>query len=104
MTSSSSSNPPPPVERAVPEIIDKLPSHPGLITKTGTTILGSALLATAMTKVRRLLFPSRQLLLQSLFRSLYATILGVGGDILSTTVFFLLVALFREFRDRKDAD
>jgi hypothetical protein len=32
------------------------------------------------------------------------TIPGVGRDILSITLLFLLVALFREFRDRKDAD
>jgi len=47
MASSSPSNPPPPAERAA-EIIDKLPSHPSLITKTGTAILGSGLLATAI--------------------------------------------------------
>src|ERR1700680_1940761 len=46
---SSSSNPPPPAERAA-EIIDKLPSHPSLITKTGTAILGSGLLATAISQ------------------------------------------------------
>ena len=49
MTSSSSSKPPPPTERAA-EIIDKLPSHPSLITKTGTAILGSGLLATAISQ------------------------------------------------------
>ena len=36
-------------ERAA-EIIDKLPSHPSLITKTGTAILGSGLLATAISQ------------------------------------------------------
>jgi hypothetical protein len=46
---SSSSNPPPPSERAA-EIVDKLPSHPNLITKTGTAILGSGLLATAISQ------------------------------------------------------
>ena len=49
MASSSSSNPPPPAERAA-EIVDKLPSHPSLITKTGTAILGSGLLATAISQ------------------------------------------------------
>jgi F-type H+-transporting ATPase subunit b len=49
MASSSSPNPPPPAERAA-EIIDKLPSHPSLITKTGTAILGSGLLATAISQ------------------------------------------------------
>ncbi|KAI0249674.1 hypothetical protein BJV78DRAFT_1225278 [Lactifluus subvellereus] len=48
-TMASSSNPPPPAERAG-EIIDKLPSHPSLITKTGTAILGSGLLATAISQ------------------------------------------------------
>ena len=81
---SSSSNPPPPAERAA-EIVEKLPSHPSLITKTGTAILGSGLLATAISqelyvfneetviavgyfilfayiaKVRRFLFYSRQI-------------------------------------------
>ncbi|KAF8270705.1 hypothetical protein EI94DRAFT_1722389 [Lactarius quietus] len=46
---SSSSNPPPPAERAA-EIVDKLPSHPNLITKTGTAILGSGLIATAISQ------------------------------------------------------
>ena len=49
MASSSSSNPPPPAERAA-EIVEKLPSHPSLITKTGTAILGSGLLATAISQ------------------------------------------------------
>ena len=48
-TMASSSNPPPPAERAA-EIVDKLPSHPSLITKTGTAILGSGLLATAISQ------------------------------------------------------
>jgi hypothetical protein len=46
---SSPSSPPPPAERAT-EIIDKLPSHPSLVTKTGTAILGSGLLATAISQ------------------------------------------------------
>lgn len=45
----SSSNPPPPAERAS-EIIDKLPSSPNLITKTGSVILGTGLLATAISQ------------------------------------------------------
>ncbi|KAH9970949.1 ATP synthase [Lactifluus volemus] len=48
-TMSSPSSPPPPAERAT-EIIDKLPSHPSLVTKTGTAILGSGLLATAISQ------------------------------------------------------
>ncbi|RDB18498.1 ATP synthase subunit 4, mitochondrial [Hypsizygus marmoreus] len=45
----SSSNPPPPSERAS-ELIEKLPSSPGLITKTGTAILGTGLVATAISQ------------------------------------------------------
>lgn len=45
----SSSNPPPPAERAS-EIINNLPSSPNLITKTGTVVLGTGLLATAISQ------------------------------------------------------
>lgn len=45
----SSSNPPPPSERAS-ELIEKLPSSPGLITKTGSAILGTGLIATAISQ------------------------------------------------------
>lgn len=44
-----SSNPPPPAERAS-EIINSLPSSPGLITKTGAALLGTGLLATAISQ------------------------------------------------------
>ncbi|CCM01276.1 uncharacterized protein FIBRA_03325 [Fibroporia radiculosa] len=44
----SSSNPPP-AERAS-ELINKVPSSPGLITKTGTVILSTGLLATAISQ------------------------------------------------------
>lgn len=44
-----SSNPPPPAERAT-EIINNLPSSPGLITKTGAALLGTGLLATAISQ------------------------------------------------------
>jgi len=37
----------------VAEIIDNLPSHPGLITKTGTALLDSVLLATAISQELR---------------------------------------------------
>ncbi|KIJ65432.1 hypothetical protein HYDPIDRAFT_152238 [Hydnomerulius pinastri MD-312] len=46
---SMSSNPPPPAERAS-EIINNLPSSPSLVTKTGTAILGTGLLATAISQ------------------------------------------------------
>jgi hypothetical protein len=39
----------PPAERAS-EIIDKLPSSPNLLTKTGSVILGSGLVATAISQ------------------------------------------------------
>ncbi|KAJ8482463.1 hypothetical protein ONZ45_g14945 [Pleurotus djamor] len=45
----TSSNPPPPSERAS-EIIEKLPSSPNLITKTGTAVLGTGLVATAISQ------------------------------------------------------
>jgi F-type H+-transporting ATPase subunit b len=44
-----SANPPPPAERAS-EIIEKLPSSPNLITKTGTAILGTGVVATAISQ------------------------------------------------------
>ncbi|KAF9068436.1 hypothetical protein BDP27DRAFT_1327346 [Rhodocollybia butyracea] len=47
--SMSSSNPPPPSERAS-EIINKLPSQPNLITKTGTALLGTGLAAAAISQ------------------------------------------------------
>jgi hypothetical protein len=49
LSSTSNTPPPPPAERAS-EIINKLPSSPGLITKTGTAILGTGLLATAISQ------------------------------------------------------
>jgi len=48
-TLATPSNPPPPAERAS-EIINKLPSSPNLITKTGTAILGTGLAATAISQ------------------------------------------------------
>ncbi|KAG6902565.1 hypothetical protein C0995_014954 [Termitomyces sp. Mi166 len=48
-TMSTSSTPQPPSERAS-EIIDKLPSSPGLLTKTGSAILGTGLAATAISQ------------------------------------------------------
>ncbi|PFH50216.1 hypothetical protein AMATHDRAFT_61396 [Amanita thiersii Skay4041] len=48
-TMASSSNPPPPSERAS-EMIEKLPSSPNLITKTGTALLGTGLAAAAISQ------------------------------------------------------
>ena len=44
-----SASPPPPSQRAS-EIIDKIPSSPNLITKTGTAVLGTGILATAISQ------------------------------------------------------
>ncbi len=44
-----STSPPPPPERAS-ELINKLPSSPNLITKTGSVILGTGLIATAISQ------------------------------------------------------
>src|SRR5258708_20455089 len=49
MASSSSSNPPPPEQRAA-EIVDNLPSHPSLVTKTGMAVLGIGLLPTPISQ------------------------------------------------------
>ena len=45
----ASSSKPPPEERAA-EIINTLPSSPNLITKTGSVVLGTGLLATAISQ------------------------------------------------------
>ena len=45
----SSSSKPPPEQRAA-EIINNLPSSPNLVTKTGSVILGTGLLATAISQ------------------------------------------------------
>lgn len=44
----SGSNPPP--EQKAAEIINKLPSSPNLLTKTGTVVLGTGVLATAISQ------------------------------------------------------
>ena len=44
----SSSNPPP-AEKAS-ELIHKMPSSPGIVTKTGSVVLGTGLLATAISQ------------------------------------------------------
>ncbi|KAK7685776.1 hypothetical protein QCA50_011122 [Cerrena zonata] len=45
----STNNQQPPAERAA-ELVDKLPSSPNLITKTGSVVLGTGLLATAISQ------------------------------------------------------
>ena len=45
----ASSSKPPPEKRAA-EIIDSLPSRSGLITKTGTAVLGTGMLAAAISQ------------------------------------------------------
>src|SRR5258708_23057513 len=121
MASSSSSNPPPPEQRAA-EIVDKLPSHPSLVTKTGAAILGSGLLATAISqelyvfneetviafgyiilfayiaKVRQFVFLPRHLTLPITFMQLSP---GSEWQFYSSTPFFLLFALFCDLRGRR---
>ena len=65
------SNPPPPAERAS-ELIEKLPSSPNLITKTGSVILGTGLLATAIS--------------QELYVVNEETVIAVGFVILATLI------------------
>ena len=65
----------PPAERAS-EIIDKLPSSPNLLTKTGSVILGSGLVATAIS--------------QELYVMNEETVIAVG--------FFLLVGFIAKVR------
>ena len=67
----SSSNPPPPAERAS-EIINNLPSSPNLITKTGTVILGTGLIATAIS--------------QELYVMNEETVIAVGFAVLATFI------------------
>ncbi|KAI0791924.1 ATP synthase [Abortiporus biennis] len=67
----ASSNPPPPAERAS-EIINNLPSSPNLITKTGSAILGTGLLATAIS--------------QELYVMNEETVIAVGFAILITFI------------------
>ncbi|KAG6812044.1 hypothetical protein H0H92_004628 [Tricholoma furcatifolium] len=47
-TMATSSNPPP--EQRASEVIDKLPSSPGILSKTGSAILGTGLAATAISQ------------------------------------------------------
>ena len=124
---SSSSNPPPPAERAA-EIIDKLPSHPSLITKTGTAILGSGLLATAISqelyvfneetviavgyfilfayiaKVRRFLFPLAAPPPVTLPITCMRLSPGWERKLYQSHPSSSSSLFFCEFRDRKDAD
>jgi len=77
----SSSSPPPPAERAS-EIINNLPSSPNLITKTGTVILGTGLLATAIS--------------QELYVMNEETVIAVGFGIL---VAFIAKSIREPYRD-----
>ncbi|KAH9958841.1 hypothetical protein BC827DRAFT_1217361 [Russula dissimulans] len=84
MASSSPSTPPPPAERAA-EIIDKLPSHPSLVTKTGTAILGSGLLATAIS--------------QELYVFNEETVIAVGYIILFTYIAKIIRLPYKEWAE-----
>lgn len=66
-----SSNQQPPAERAS-EIINNLPSSPNLITKTGSVVLGTGLLATAIS--------------QELYVVNEETVIAVGFAILATFI------------------
>jgi len=70
-TRSMSSNQQPPAERAS-EIINNLPSSPNLITKTGSVVLGTGLLATAIS--------------QELYVVNEETVIAVGFAILATFI------------------
>ena len=67
----ASSSKPPPEERAA-EIINTLPSSPNLITKTGSVVLGTGLLATAIS--------------QELYVVNEETVIAVGFVILTTLI------------------
>ncbi|KAH7890957.1 ATP4, subunit B of the stator stalk of mitochondrial F1F0 ATP synthase [Phlebopus sp. FC_14] len=83
---SMSSAPPPPAERAS-EIINNLPSSPSLITKTGSAVLGTGLLATAIS--------------QELYVVNEETVIAVGTFILLT----YLAKMIREpYRDWANAN
>lgn len=80
-----SSNQQPPAERAS-EIINNLPSSPNLITKTGSVVLGTGLLATAIS--------------QELYVVNEETVIAIGFAILATfiarvRVFLIALAGFR---------
>ncbi|KAF8840390.1 ATP4, subunit B of the stator stalk of mitochondrial F1F0 ATP synthase [Paxillus ammoniavirescens] len=77
-----SSAPPPPSERAS-EIINSLPSSPSLITKTGSAILGTGLLATAIS--------------QELYVVNEETVVAVGTFILLTYIAKLVREPYRDW-------
>ncbi|KIJ21041.1 hypothetical protein PAXINDRAFT_165836 [Paxillus involutus ATCC 200175] len=77
-----SSAPPPPSERAS-EIINSLPSSPSLVTKTGSAILGTGLLATAIS--------------QELYVVNEETVVAVGTFILLTYIAKLVREPYRDW-------
>ncbi|KAF9224133.1 ATP4, subunit B of the stator stalk of mitochondrial F1F0 ATP synthase [Gyrodon lividus] len=77
-----SSAPPPPAERAS-EIINSLPSSPSLVTKTGSAILGTGLLATAIS--------------QELYVVNEETVVAVGTFILLTYIAKLVREPYRDW-------
>ncbi|KAI0029957.1 ATP4, subunit B of the stator stalk of mitochondrial F1F0 ATP synthase [Vararia minispora EC-137] len=78
-----STNPPPP-ERAS-ELINKMPSQPGLLTKTGAAILGSGLIATAIS--------------QELYVMNEETIIAVGYLILFTYIGKAIAGPYKEWAE-----
>ena len=75
-------NPVPPSKRAE-EIIEKLPSSPSLITKTGTALLGTGLIATAISQEIYVVNEESIVLLASLIVFTYI------GKVMWTVTFFL---------------
>ncbi|THH08397.1 hypothetical protein EW146_g9005 [Bondarzewia mesenterica] len=78
------STPPPPAERAS-EVINKLPSSPNLITKTGSAILGSGLIAAAIS--------------QELYVMNEETVVAVGYLILFTYIAKIIRTPYKEWAE-----
>ena len=79
----ASSSKPPPEERAA-EIVNSLPSSPNLVTKTGTVILGTGLLATAIS--------------QELYVVNEETVIAAGFFILISAIYKVRVVSYRADR------
>ena len=82
-------NPTPPSERAS-EIIEKLPSSPSLITKTGTALLGTGLMAAAISQELYVVNEESIVLLASLIVFTYIGKVKIGSNLryIPLTIFF----------------
>ena len=76
----SSSTPPPPQEKAA-EIINKLPSSPSLITKTGTALLGTGLAAAAISQELYVVNEETVLLVASAVFFTYVAKVRIGSTV-----------------------